>query len=87
MQELDVKLSFPREVVNILKTREEYLGPLLKEKVALELFREGLVSVGKASEIAGLTRNDMLDLLASKKIPLHYTPSDLREDIEALEKS
>lgn len=86
MQKLDVKLSFPREVVNILKTREEYLEPLLKQTVALELFREGVVSVGKASEIAGLTRNEMLDLLASKRIPLHYAPPDLREDMEGPEK-
>lgn len=86
MEQLDVKLSFPREVVNILKTRDRDLEPLLKQMLALELFREGKVSVGKASEIAGLTRNEMLDLLAFKKIPLHYRASDLKEDLEILEK-
>jgi predicted HTH domain antitoxin len=58
----------------------------LRQTIALELFREGLVSIGKASEIAGLTRGKMMDLLASKKIPINYVPSDLREDVQALQR-
>ena len=35
--------------------------------IAIELFREGLVSIGKASGIAGIARNEMMDLLGGEK--------------------
>jgi predicted HTH domain antitoxin len=48
------------------------------------LFREGLISIGKASEIAEVTRNEMMDLLGERKIPLHYTVENLEEDVKTL---
>ena len=59
---------------------------MLREIIAVNLYKEGLISLGKASEIAGVSRWEMFDILAAKKIPLQYYPEDLEEDIETLKK-
>ena len=86
MQKLDIKLSLPREIVNILVKKKDEIEPLLRRTIALELFREGIISIGKASEIAGVSKGKMLDILGSMKIPIHYDYSDLKEDMETLKK-
>lgn len=66
--------------------RERELPKVLREIIAVNLYKEGLISLGKASEIAGVSRWEMFDILAAKKIPLQYYPEDLEEDIETLKK-
>ena len=85
-QMIKTQVPLPREITMIMKVRKEELVPIIRKMIAIELFREGLVSIGKAGEIAGLSRHEMLDLLSAKKIPLHYSAEDLREDLETLEK-
>ncbi|WP_342764700.1 UPF0175 family protein [Thermococcus sp. Bubb.Bath] len=54
--------------------------------LAVELYREGVVSLGKAAEIAGVSKAEIMEILASKGISLSYTEEDLQEDIETLER-
>ncbi|MCZ7383902.1 MAG: UPF0175 family protein [Candidatus Methanoperedens sp.] len=54
--------------------------------MSVELYREGLVSIGKAAEIANVSIWEMLEILARKKIPLNYYSEDLEADIKTLEK-
>jgi predicted HTH domain antitoxin len=81
---METKLKLPHELITICKVRENELEAFLKRAIAIELFREGLVSIGKASEIAEVSRNEMMDLLGERRIPLHYTVEDLEEDIKTL---
>lgn len=81
---METKLKLPHEIITICKVRENELASFLKKAIAIELFREGLVSVGKASEIADVSRNEMMDLLGERRIPLHYTVEDLEEDVKTL---
>ena len=81
---METKLELPHELITICKVRENELEAFLKRTIAIELFREGLVSIGKASEIAEVSRNEMMDLLGERRIPLHYTVEDLEEDVKTL---
>ena len=36
----------------------------------IELFREGRISLGRAAEILGLTRHEMIDEMGRRKVPL-----------------
>ena len=54
----------------------------LKIQRALQLLREGKVSVGKASELAGVTIYEMLELMKEQEIPYGYTLKDLEEDFK-----
>jgi predicted HTH domain antitoxin len=53
---------------------------------ALDLLRKGRISVGRASEVAGVTLYEMLDLLRRHHIPSGYGPEDLEKDLRDLER-
>jgi len=52
-----------------------------KIKRALELYREGKVSLWKAAEIAGVTYREALEELKKRKIQFKYDLEDLEIDI------
>jgi len=80
-------LEYAREK-GIPKTRA--LRELTKEGVekwrltkALALYREGKVTVWKASRIAGVPLSRMVEIAASEKIPIHYRREDLESDFKS----
>jgi len=79
-------VEVPKDLARLLKTREKDLPKKVREILAAELYREGAVSIGKAAEIARLSKWEMFKILAMKKIPLQYYPEDLEEDIKTLRK-
>lgn len=81
-----VSVDFPRYLINIFKVREKDFSMKVLETLSIELYREGVISIGKAAEIAGVSIWEMQDILAKQKIPLHYYPEDLESDIETLRK-
>mgnify|MGYP000704592643 CR=1 FL=1 len=83
MEEISVKV--PRDLVRILKVRDEEVPKLVRLYLAIELYREGKVSLGKAAEIAGVSKWEMMEILASKNVPIQYDVEDLKKDIETLE--
>lgn len=56
----------------------------LKCELAVHLFEEKKLSLGKASQLAGMTLWDFLPLLAGRGIPLHYDIEDYEEDLATL---
>ncbi len=73
----------------IPKTRA--LRELTKEGVrkwrltkALAFYREGKVTVWKASRIAGVPLSRMVEVAASEKIPIHYGREDLESDFKSV---
>ena len=51
----------------------------LKEKLAVELYKEGKVSLGKASEVADVSYEEMKELLAKNKVRIRRGPVWLKE--------
>ncbi len=84
METLSVDL--PRDLINIFKIREKEFPHKIRETLAVELYREGLISIGKAAEIAKVTIWEMQEILAQRKIPLNYYSEDLETDINTLKK-
>jgi len=56
----------------------------LKVEIAVHLYTQGRLSIGKARELAGLTLWEFRQLLASRRIPPHYDEGDLDEDAATL---
>ena len=48
--------------------------------LALELFREGRVSLGRAAELAGTSIEEFMDFSAQRQVSLHYSDTDLDEN-------
>ncbi len=58
----------------------------LRVELAISLYTQGKLSVGKARELAGLSLWEFRQLLSSRRIPVHYDIEDLNEDIALLRK-
>jgi len=56
----------------------------LKVEMAVHLYAQGRLSIGKARELAGMTLWEFRQLLASRRIPPHYDEADLDEDVATL---
>ncbi|WP_258083232.1 UPF0175 family protein [Thermococcus thermotolerans] len=81
----EVIVKVPSDLMRILRLDERELSRAVRVYLAIELYREGIVSLGKAAEIAGISRWEMMELLASRGVSLNYDENDLQEDIETLE--
>jgi len=56
----------------------------LKVEIAVHLYAQGRLSIGKARELAGMSLWEFRQLLASRRIPPHYDVVDLDEDVAVL---
>ncbi len=56
----------------------------VKQDLAVVLYQRSAVSLAKGAEIAGLTRLDFQRLLATHRIPLHITATDVEADLHTL---
>ena len=81
-----VSIDFPRDLINIFKIREKEFSHKVRETLSIELYREGLVSIGKAAEIAKVSIWEMQEILARKKVPINYYSEYLEADIKTLKK-
>ncbi|KAF5422221.1 MAG: putative antitoxin [Candidatus Methanocomedens sp.] len=59
----------------------------IKRTLAIEIYREGKLSLGKAAELAGARNKwEMLTILDSNGVPLNYTIKDIEDDLDTLER-
>ena len=78
-------VEIPDDLEVILKIDKKDIPKAVKLYLAIELYREGKISLGKASEIAGISKEEMMKVLSRKGIPINYDIDDLKEDIKRLE--
>jgi len=83
METIDVSVKLPKSVLAAARVREKELGDLIRHTLAVQLYRSGQISMGKAAEIAGLaTKWEMMRLLAKYDLSIDYTVEDARRDLE-----
>lgn len=56
----------------------------LRRELALALYAQRRLSLGKARELAGLSLWEFRQWLATRRIEVHYDTTDLQEDIQTL---
>ena len=81
MDMLRVEVELPRDLLMALNISVAEANQKAREWMALELFREGHISTGKAAEILGLTKSQFIDLLNQRGIPyLDLSPEELAQE-------
>lgn len=81
MDMLRVEVELPRDLLMALNISAAEAKQKAKEWMALELFREGHISTGKAAEILELTKSQFIDLLNQRGIPyLDLSPEELAQE-------
>ena len=84
MNELCVR--FPKSLEITLNKSESGTVSTIKEIVALHLYKNGTISLGRAGETMGLSKQEMLHLLSIRDTPINYAVDDLNSDLETLDR-
>lgn len=77
METLRVEVELPRDLLIALNISADEAGQKAREWVALELFREGHISAGKAAEILGMNKVQFIQFLDQRGVP--YLDLDVEE--------
>lgn len=59
----------------------------VRKEIALSLFAAEKLTMGQAVRLSGLDRLSFQQLLAQRRIPLHYGAEDLRQDVATLDEA
>lgn len=78
-------LQLPDDIYRTIKVPEAEVPVRLKRELAVRLYAKGLLTFGKARELAEMTRWAFHDLLGEEEIPRRYDVAELEEDLALLE--
>ncbi|MBI5789310.1 MAG: UPF0175 family protein [Candidatus Schekmanbacteria bacterium] len=81
-----VVLNLPETFVSSIRIRPGDLSDYIQKTLAVEMYREGVLSLGKAAELANVANKwEMMALLNDRKVAMPYTSDDAEEDLKTLE--
>jgi len=77
-----ITLEVPSDVVDALRLPPREVEDEIRRELALALYGRGVLPLGKARLLAQMSHWQFDQLLGERRIPRHYTDSDLAEDIQ-----
>jgi predicted HTH domain antitoxin len=84
MEKLSVEI--PTELVLAAGLDTSNLSAETARLLALELYREDRISLGRASELCQMAVEQFMEFAAQHNVPLHYGVEELEEDRRTLER-
>ena len=81
-----VQLELDQDVVALLEQLERPVKETARELIVLELYRQGVLSSGKAAEVLDLSREDFIRQASAKGIPyFQLRGEELRRELKESE--
>jgi predicted HTH domain antitoxin len=81
-----VRVEIPAELVVAAGLDADDLSAEAARLLALELYREDRVSLGRAAELCYLPVERFMEFAGRHNVPFHYGAADLEEDRRTLER-
>lgn len=85
MSTIKVELELPEELLLTARISKEHASEELKNLVAFELYRRGIISLGKACQLAGISKWELFEMNKRLQVPISYTEEDWEEDKRKVE--
>jgi len=80
-----ISIDFPSDILLTLNKNENELKQDIKLALAIRLFRLQKLTIGKAAQIAGLSRLDFETELSENEVPIsNLTIEDVMKDVQKL---
>jgi predicted HTH domain antitoxin len=79
---MELTVNIPESITNLKPVSEKDIVLAL----VIQMYIDEEVSLGKAAEIAGMTRFEFQKLMADKDIPMRYGIEDLERELETVQK-
>jgi len=80
-----IVLELPSDLRDALRIPVAEQEERLRRELAIRLYEKGLLSFGKARELAGLSKWAFHEVLAAEGIVRHYDVEELEADLATLE--
>ena len=84
MDTVTINMEFPRDVLIAADIAEANAHTDIKKHLALYMFKERMLSFGKATELSGMNKLEFMEFVGSRGISLNYDADDYLEDISTL---
>lgn len=79
-----VLIEIPEHIIQNVKIPPSEVNERLKQELAVHLYEQGMLTFGKARELAGISKWEFHDLLGKNSIIRRYDQEDLDKDMESL---
>ena len=79
---MGVQIYIPDTIVQAIKSPEEHLKRTLTIELSVALYARGLVSFGKARQLAKMEKYEFGRLLGERGILRHYGQEELEDDLK-----
>ena len=77
---MGMTLNIPDSVLQGLRIPEGEIAQRLRTELAIALYAQGALSLGKAAELAEMNRMIFGELVGQRGIPRHYGDAELAQD-------
>jgi predicted HTH domain antitoxin len=78
---VSIRLEIPDSIVQAIHLPEQRIPQELLVELALALYAQNLLSLGKARQLAHLSKYEFGQLLGARGISRHYTHAELEDDL------
>jgi predicted HTH domain antitoxin len=85
MKNVTIPIDIPSDLMVALNESEEEMKLHFQTAIAIVLFQEGKITIGKAVQLSGLTRHEFEKVLANNKIPIsNLDIEQIKSDVQSL---
>ena len=78
---MSLQLSIPDTILQAIRLPEQRIEQELLHELAVALYAQNLLSLGKARELAQMDKYEFGQLLARRSILRHYGSEELEDDL------
>jgi hypothetical protein len=83
VSQVEIRVELPEEVAALLGGTAAAAADGARRAIVLDLLRQGKLSQGSAARVLGLTRHDVIDLMAAHDVPSGpSSAAELQHDID-----
>ncbi|NPV73573.1 MAG: UPF0175 family protein [Pelotomaculum sp.] len=76
-----IDLELPKELFIKGRASDQWVKMEALKRLAATFYADGSLSLGKAAELANVSKREFLDFLGAHNIPLNYDLDELEEDL------
>ncbi|MBX6423474.1 UPF0175 family protein [Thermosulfurimonas sp. F29] len=69
---MPIVVSIPDEILEGMKLPKDIAAAKIKEELAFSLYERGIISMGLARKLSGLSKWKFIEALAERKVKRHY---------------
>jgi predicted HTH domain antitoxin len=78
---MGLQITIPDSIIHAIRLPEERISQELLIELAISTYRQGLLPLGKARELAKMGKFEFAQLVGKRGIPRHYGRDELEDDL------